>query len=210
MKVFNEVRAEHFLSKFIPVAKSVLIRGIKNINLKLPFPLVLKIISEGALHKTEIAGVRFVNSNSELEKNFLELLETAKRKRIKFGGVLAQEKLSGVECIIGIKRDVVFGHVILFGVGGVFSEVIGDTNIRKCPIKEEDAEEMINELKSRALFLDKGFRGRRINRSLLKKTLVKISKIPLSNKNISELDINPFILGEKIGKVADARIVFED
>ncbi|MCH7648878.1 MAG: acetate--CoA ligase family protein, partial [Thaumarchaeota archaeon] len=67
--------------------------------------------------------------------------------------------------------------------------------------------EMINELRARKIFY--GFRGRKLNLDLLKKTLIKVSQIPIKHKKIEELDINPFILNEKTGKVVDARIIFE-
>ena len=208
MKVLNEVKAEALLSKYLQIAKSKLVKKLdeaKNIQ----FPIVLKIISDDALHKTEVGGVKIVNSREELEKEFLALQNTAKKKKIKLDGILLQEKLSGVECIIGIKKDSVFGHIILFGVGGIFTEILEDVSIRKCPINENDADEMIRELKSSKLFSEKGFRGKKLNTSLLKRTLVKVSEIPLKHKNIQELDINPFILNEKEGKVADARIILD-
>ena len=121
-------------------------------------------------------------------------------------GILVQEKIQGRECIIGIKKDPAFNHVILFGLGGTLTEIFEDISIRKCPISLKDAEEMIDELKSSKLFEE--YRGEKVNTSLLQKTLVKISQIPQKYKNIQELDINPFIINEKVGKVADARIIF--
>lgn len=202
--VFNEYKAEKLLSNFLPIAKSQLVKTLREIKLKTPF--YLKIISDDALHKTEIKGVRFVENSSELEKNFNELLETAKKRKIKLDGILVQEKFEGRECIIGIKKDPAFNHVILFGLGGTFTEIFEDISIRKCPISLKDAEEMIDELKSSKLF--KEYRGQKVNTSLLQKTLVNISQIPQKYKNIQELDINPFIINEKAGKVADARIIF--
>lgn len=208
MKALNEVKAEALLSKYLPIAKSTLVKNVNQVK-NVQFPVVLKIVSDQALHKTEVGGVKIVNSKEELEKEFISLQNIAKNKKIKLDGILLQEKISGVECIIGIKKDPVFNHVILFGVGGVFTEVLEDISIRKCPINESDADEMINELKSSKLFSSKGFRGRKLNTALLKRILVKVSEIPLKHKNIQELDINPFIINEKDGKVADARIVLD-
>lgn len=169
-------------------------------------PLVLKIISDQALHKSDINGVRIIKREEDLQDEFNDLLKIAKRRLLKLDGILVQEFHEGEQLIIGIKKDPTFGHIILFGVGGIFTEVFEDTSIRKCPINKQDATEMINELRARKIFY--GFRGRKLNLDLLKKTLIKVSQIPLKHKKIEELDINPFILNEKTGKVVDARIIF--
>jgi acyl-CoA synthetase (NDP forming) len=131
----------------------------------------------------------------------------ARRKRIKLDGILVQEKLHGQELIFGIKLDPVFGHALMLGIGGVFVEILKDVSFRICPITERDVNSMIEDLKSRKIL--SGVRGEKpINMKLLRQILVKLSKIPLKDKNIEELDINPFIIDNKKGKVADARIVF--
>ena len=119
---------------------------------------------------------------------------------------MVQKFVEGENLIIGIKKDEVFNHVILFGVGGIFTEIIDDISIRKCPINKHDAKEMIDELRARKIFY--GFRGKKLNVELLKRILIKVSEIPNKHKDIEELDINPFILNEKDGKVVDARITF--
>ena len=134
------------------------------------------------------------------------MLKIAARLKIKLEGILVQEFCDGELLIIGIKKDPIFGHVLLFGMGGVFTEIFDDISIRKCTIEINDAQEMIDELKAKKIFY--GFRGKKLNTALLKKTLVKVSQIPIKHKNIQEMDINPFILNEKDGVVADARIVF--
>jgi len=203
--IYTDYEAEKFLSKYVQTAENQLVRKYEEIKLKIP--LVLKIISPQALHKTEIDGVRIVKSQEELEPAFHELLDIAKKKRIKLDGIMVQKYVEGTQLIIGINKDPVFGHIILFGVGGIFTELFEDTSIRKCPIDKNDAQEMIDELRAKKLFY--GFRGKTLNRELLKKTLIKISEIPGKNKKIVEMDINPYILSEKHGFVVDARIVFE-
>ncbi|MCH7568607.1 MAG: acetate--CoA ligase family protein [Nanoarchaeota archaeon] len=203
-EVFNGYKSEKFLRKFIPVSKNQLVRRLRKIKIKPP--LVLKIISKDALHKSDINGVRIIKTEAELEKNFLELLAISRRRKLKLDGIMVQEFYEGEQLIIGIKKDPTFNHVILFGLGGIFTEVLEDFSIRKCPINKEDAQEMIDELKAKKIFY--GFRGKKLNLEVLKKTLVNVSKIPLKHKNIQELDINPFILNDKEGRVVDARIVF--
>ena len=204
-KVYTAYKAEKFLAKFITVSKSQLVKALSEIKIKPP--LVLKIISQDALHKTDIGGVRIVKDARYLEEDFKELIKIAKRKKLKLDGIMVQKFYEGEQLIIGIKKDPVFRHVILFGLGGIFTEVLEDTSIRKCPINKYDAQEMIDELKARKIFY--GFRGKKLNVNLLKKTLIKVSEIPKKYKSIVELDINPFILNEKEGVAVDARIVFE-
>lgn len=204
-KVFTGFKSEKFLKKYINISNSQLVK--KASKIKITPPLALKIISPDALHKSDIGGVIIVNNPSELESSFNKLLSLAKRKRIRLEGIMVQKFEAGEKLIIGIKKDPVFNHVILFGLGGIFTEVLADTSIRKCPITEADAEEMINELKASKIFY--GFRGKKYNLTALKKSLVSISKIPTRHKTLSELDINPYILNEKTGTVVDARIVFE-
>ncbi|MAF51386.1 MAG: hypothetical protein CMH64_04825 [Nanoarchaeota archaeon] len=203
-RVYNDYKAEEFLSKFVPVAKNQLVNNVDEIKLKLPF--VLKIISDDALHKTDVDGVRIVKEQTEIEKSFSELDSIAKRKKLKLDGIMVQDFVKGENLIMGIKKDEVFNHVILFGVGGILTEIIEDISIRKCPINKHDAKEMIEELRAKKLFY--GFRGKKLNVELLKRILIKVSEIPIKHKDITELDINPFILNEENGKVVDARIVF--
>jgi succinyl-CoA synthetase beta subunit len=205
-EIYNSHKAEQFLKKqSLQVSQSQLVQSSDKIKIKPP--LVLKIISKQALHKTDIGGVKIVHTQSELEPAYSQLLKTAKKHRIKLEGILAQKYYEGEQLIIGIKKDPVFNHVILFGLGGIFTEVLEDTAIRKCPINKYDVDEMLNELRASKIF--HGFRGKKLNLSLLKNTLIKVSELPQKNKKIKELDINPFILNEKNGVIVDARIVFE-
>jgi len=190
----------------LPVAKNQLVHSFEDIKLK-KFPLVLKIMSKQALHKSDIGGVKICNNKEELEKNFKLLMNISKRKKLKLQGILVQEYHEGHQLIVGIKKDPVFGHIILTGIGGIYTEILKDISIRACPITIKDANSMIDELKSKAILY--GARGKKANVKLFKNILVRVSKIPEKHKTISELDINPFILNEKNGYVVDARIVFE-
>jgi hypothetical protein len=208
MKILTEDKAEKLLSRYAPVAKSVLTKNVDNALLtakKLKFPIVLKIISEQALHKTEVSGVRIVNNTDELKREYADMMLIAKKMRINVDGILTQEFIKGHEVIIGIKKDPTFGHIIIFGIGGKYVEIIKDISFRACPIDLKDAESMINELRYKKILF--GARGAKpINMNLMKKTLVAISKVPINYKNLEELDINPFIINDKAGKIVDARI----
>ncbi len=208
IKVFNEYKAENFLKKYLPIANHLLIKNREELKkIKFKFPLVLKIISDQALHKTEIKGIEIVKRKEDLENSFNVLLSRSKKKKLKIEGILVQEFLKGLELIIGIKKDPIFNHIILFGLGGIFTEVLKDVCIRKCPIISSDAEEMIKEIKSKDILF--GARNKKFNINLLKKILVSVSTIPEKYPKILELDINPLIISEKNAKVVDARIITE-
>lgn len=207
-KVFNEYHAENFLKKQFPIAKCTLIKKKEELKkLSLKFPCFLKIISDQALHKTDVKGVEKVNSKEELEKKFDELISRAKQHKLKIEGILLQEYVSGQELIIGLHKDPVFNHVIVFGLGGIFTELLKDVSIRKCPIKDNDAEDMLSEIKAKAVL--QGARGTKINRSAVKNILVTLSQLPKKYPSIQELDLNPVIVNEKVAKIVDARIIFE-
>ena len=189
----------------LPAAKSEYVKNsahMVKIAKRFHFPLVLKIISNKAIHKTEIKGVRIVDDESELRKNYIEIAKTARRLK---GKIMAQEFVSGRELIIGIKKDPVFGHAIMFGIGGTLVEALRDVTFRICPISASDAESMIDELKYKQIIY--GFRGEKpANVNQIKSILVKVSKLPVRNKKITELDINPLIANDKAAKIVDVRI----
>ena len=179
----------------IPVAKYQIVSE-KDLS-KLKFPLVLKAISEKIIHKTEAGAVQICQTEKETHTAFTKLK--------KLGSVLAQEFVAGQQVIIGTKRDATFGQTIMFGLGGIFVEIFRDVSFRVCPITEEDADEMINEIKAKQLLL--GFRGQKaVNLKLLKDTLVKVGRLA-SKENPAEMDINPFIINDKTGAAVDIRII---
>src|SRR3989344_4103850 len=203
-KILTEYESDKILSRYIPVAKNKLVKRLAEIK-KPKFPIPLKIISPDALHKSDINGVRKVDDKKELEENFRDLINIAKKGKLKLDGILVQEYFSGKDFIIGLKKDETFNHIILFGIGGVFTEIVKDFSIRKCPIDYDEAGTMLEELKANKIF--HGFRGIKLNTKLLRRVLVKVSQIPRMHKNIDELDINPFILNEDKGYAVDSRMI---
>ncbi|MCQ4158636.1 acetate--CoA ligase family protein [Roseomonas sp. GC11] len=128
----------------------------------LGFPVVLKILSPDILHKSEIGGVLLnVADAAAVRAGFFQLLERAARAApaARIEGVLVAKQLSGgVECILGVHRDPVFGPVAMFGLGGIFVEILKDVAFRRCPFGEAEAERMIRSIKGAPLLL--GARGR--------------------------------------------------
>ncbi len=205
IEVLDAAKSQETIAKYIEVPETQIISSLK--DLKIKAPLVMKILSPDAVHKTEFGGVSIVHRSEEIESAFNELLSKAKNHKLKLKGILVQKFIEGQQLIIGLKKDPTFNHVILFGLGGVFTELLKDISIRKCPITKEEAHGMIEELRSRKLF--EGFRNIKLNIERLKEDLVSISKIPQKNKDVLELDINPYILNSKEGKAVDVRIVLE-
>jgi len=205
MKLFLGKDAEKFL-KGLPLAKSFLIKNAKELTKIRKFPLVMKMISLQAIHKTDIGGIKIVNNLHEAQETFSNFMKIAKSKKMKLTGILIQEYVKGGEFIIGIKKDPTFSHVIMFGAGGIFVESLKDVTFRVCPISEKDADSMIEDLKSKWLII--GTRGQRpINTKLLKQILVKVSKLPQKYRKIEELDINPLIANHEEVKVVDVRLI---
>ncbi len=207
MKVLIEKDAEDFLEKNrFPVAKRVVIKKESEIEQavkKLGFPVSMKIIGKNILHKTDVGGVKLdIRNLQEAEKAFKQL------KKVKgFQGVLVQEFIPGKYVLLGLKKTNEFGHVLVFGLGGIFTEVISDVSFRVCPININDAQEMIDEIKGKQILY--GLRGKRVNIKAIKNLLVKLSNLSKKYENIKELDINPSIVNEKEAVIVDARVIFE-
>lgn len=172
------------------------------------FPVVLKVVSPEILHKTDAGGVKLnLCTSEEVEKAFFEMMESAAGKG--FRGVMIYPHLrNGLEVIVGIMSDPVFGPVILFGLGGIFTELIGDFSCRVAPITDEEANQMIHEIKASRIF--EGVRGippRDLNS--LRSILVNVSEFSVNHPEIQEMDLNPIFSFEKGALIADARIILE-
>lgn len=198
------------LNKIVPFAKFEIVREFDEVWAaahKIGFPVVLKLLSEKIVHKTEAGAIAFASNLDELEEAFKKLSLLAKKFKTALK-ILVQEKIKGLELAIGIKRDQTFGPAIMFGIGGIAIELLKDVSFRICPIVEKDVEEMIDELKTKALLF--GFRGAKpINLELIKKILIQLSLWALKQEEVLELDINPLIVNET-AKAVDVRMVLKD
>ncbi|MCX8110637.1 MAG: acetate--CoA ligase family protein [Syntrophorhabdaceae bacterium] len=156
---------------------------------KIGFPVVLKDGSTEVLHKTEKKGVILDIGNQD---EFINRIKQMDAKRY----LIQKMYPSGVEVIVGVKYDSSFGHAILVGLGGIFTELIKDRSMRVMPIDEDDAMEMIGGLKGSAIF--KGFRGAPpLDIDSLIKIITGISRMVQDNPSIKELDLNPVIVYKK-------------
>jgi len=205
MKTLNQVESEKLL-KNQNLCRNILTKNFNETSKWNSFPCVLKIMSDKFLHKTEINGVKIIYSKFEFEKSYNDLSKIIKLKKIKNAKILVQEFVDGDELIIGLKNDPTFGHVVLLGSGGILTELIQDISIRKCPVDKEEVLRMIDELKFKKILY--GYRNKKnANIDSIIDAVVKISNLPKKYPKINELDINPFIVNSKEGKVCDARIV---
>ncbi len=187
----------------------------------LGYPVVMKIASPDLLHKSDLGLVRVgVRSAPEVKRTFAELMEASAGARAGRGrspharpqidGVLVCEQAKGgVECVVGVSHDDLFGPVIMFGLGGVFVEVLGDVTFRVPPFSRDEARRMVREVAGFALL--EGVRGGRpADVDALVDTIMKVQRLALDQAGaIAEIDINPLLVRPKgKGVVAlDALIV---
>jgi acyl-CoA synthetase (NDP forming) len=168
-------------------------------------PVALKISSSQVSHKSDVGGV-FLNLNTvaEAERAFGRLMEI--RKEAPFEIYAQKMVFHGREVILGAKRDPSFGPILVFGLGGIYTEVFQETSIRVAPINRRDAKEMIAE--SKASVLLKGVRGQRASdREAVVESLLRLSQLMMDFPEIEGIDINPLMVLEKGAVAVDARIV---
>jgi len=176
------------------------------------YPVVMKIVSPQILHKSDIGGVRVnLNSKKEVQDAFFDI--TTRIKHIvpvaHIYGVMVQEMITGgKEVIIGVTRDTQFGHMIMFGLGGIYVEVLKDISFRVVPLSQEDAHEMIRETKVFPLL--RGVRGEaETDIEAIERSLLVLSQMALGFPQIIEAEINPLMVKKRgEGVVAiDARFM---
>ncbi|MDD5015052.1 MAG: acetate--CoA ligase family protein [Atribacterota bacterium] len=174
------------------------------------FPIVMKIVSPDIIHKTDVGGVKVnIKDEKEAKLAYQEIISKAKKynKEAKIFGVITYSMIpQATEIIIGMMKDPHFGPVIMFGLGGIFVEVLKDISFRVLPIEERDAREMIAEIRGYEIL--KGARGvppRDIQ--AIEAILMKISKLTMENPEINEIDLNPIFIFEKGLQVVDARMI---
>ena len=202
-KRMTEREAKLLLAQYkIPVTREKLATNIDEaikISKSIGFPVALKIESSDIIHKTEVGGVRLnIGNEGELILAFNEMLLKMKKDQphAEVRGVLIQEMIieKGVEGIVGVSRDRQWGPTIMFGLGGIFTEVLEDVSFRICPITESDAWEMIQEIKGYKLL--QGFRGKpKADLGAVVDILLKLSQLATDfETRIAEIDINPLVV----------------
>jgi acetate---CoA ligase (ADP-forming) subunit beta len=192
------------------VAKSE--KEAENIAQQIGFPIVLKIVSPDIIHKSDAGGV-IVNLKTKEEVNtaYNKILENEKRFKpdAKIVGVLVQEMApSSTEIIIGSIKDPQFGPTLMFGLGGIFVELLKDVTFKVAPITAQEAAEMVVQV--RAYPLLNGYRNTpAADVKAIVDLLLSVSKLVVDHPEIKELDLNPVMAYAQGTKTVDARIILE-
>jgi 4-hydroxybutyryl-CoA synthetase (ADP-forming) len=198
-----------------PTPKSILCtteQGCFNAVRQIGYPLVMKIVSPDIIHKSDAGGVKVgIKTDDELRNSFRTITENALKYTLdaKIKGVLVQEMVkSAKETILGASQDPTFGPVIMFGLGGIYVEVLKDVVFRIVPIDEQEAINMVESIKTIKLL--KGVRGEKSSDlKAIADSLQRLSQLVVDFPEIKEFDINPLLVLEegKGARVVDARII---
>lgn len=180
---------------------------------RLGYPVVMKIVSPDISHKSDVEGVRIhIGSPDAVREAYKDIINKAKihRPEASIQGVLIYRMIpEGVELVIGATFSPQFGHAVMFGLGGIFVEALGDVVFRLVPVSKEDAIDMIGEIKGRKILGN--FRGKpAVNVEAVADIIQKLSSLLIDHPEILEVDLNPVIASEAGAIVVDARMVIGD
>jgi len=214
--VLTEVESKELLKQAgIPVIETRLAKSKReaiSISKELGFPVVLKVASPDIVHKSDSGGVRLGLANAtQVGKAYGEIMSSMKQKFADaaiHGLAIQRMAPPGVEVIVGMSKDVQFGPVLMFGLGGILVEVLKDVSFRIVPITRRDAAEMIREIKGYPLL--EGYRGQEpADISALEELIVKVSQFVEQHPEVKELDLNPIFAYRDSAVAVDARIILE-
>ena len=161
------------------------------------YPVVMKIVSEDILHKSDSGGIALNIKNTEelrveYEAMMARIAKNEPNARIR-GVMLEKMAAKGLEVIVGMRRDPTFGPLMMFGLGGTMVELLKDISFKVAPLTSEDIDEMINSTLAGKLL--KGYRGSaKADIKVVKETISRLSQLGLDNPEISEVEINPLIV----------------
>ena len=226
-KIINRAKKENRKALLEPEAKTICMEyGIPVTKFKVAsnekeaakysteigYPVVLKIVSQDIIHKSDAGGVIVNLKNpAEVTEAYKKILENIKKynPKARIAGILVQEMApQSTEVIVGAIKDPQFGQTVMFGLGGIFVEILKDVNFRIAPLTMDDAKEMITELKAYTLL--KGYRNTPpADIDALISILSATSRLVMDNPEIKELDLNPVMAYQKGAKTVDARIILE-
>ena len=214
--VLTEVESKQLMVEAgIPVVETRLARTRAEAvsqSKEIGFPVAMKIVSPDIIHKSDSGGVKLNLANAtQAGKAYAEIIAAAKKAvpNAEIHGVSVQKMARpGVEVIMGMSKDDQFGPVLMFGLGGVFVEVLKDVSFRIVPLVRRDASQMIREIKGYPLL--EGYRGQEpANISVLEDILLRLSEYVDGTPEIKELDLNPILAYKDKAVAVDARIILE-
>ena len=208
-KTLSEYQSKKLLASYgIPITREKLVnsegeaaRTAKEIG----FPVVLKGCSPEATHKTELKLIELnLSDENALIEAYRRIMNNAKAS---LDGVLVQEMIKGErELVIGMTRDLQFGPCVMFGLGGIFTEILKDVSFRVAPLERRDALEMMGEIKGHRIL--EAIRGlEAADKEILCEMLIKVGQIGLDFEQIKEIDLNPVIIAGSRPVAVDAMVV---
>jgi len=206
----SEYESKQVLASYgIPVTKELLVDNLQdliNATKEIGYPLVLKGCSSGIAHKTEKGLIRVdIRNEAEAKAAFEEITANIGTE----DAILVQEMVKGQrELVIGLTRDPQFGPCVMFGLGGIFTEILKDISFRVAPLEERDALEMMQDIKGhKILEAVRGMEAADLN--IFSNILIKVGQIGLENEHVKEIDINPVIISGNQPVAVDALVVLD-
>ena len=178
---------------------------------KVPFPWAMKVVSPDVIHKTDFSAVKINIADLASAQKAWEEMSNAVLEKIpvaRIDGFVVQPMQKGLEIVVGVKRDPSFGPVIVFGAGGIYTEILKNAVSRLCPVDEKTALEMINETKISQIM--KGARGQKpMDVNALAKIVSSLSRLAHKEKSIAEIDLNPVMVNESGAFIVNARVMVD-
>jgi acetyl-CoA synthetase (ADP-forming) len=207
----SEYESKQVLASYgIPVTKELLVDKVQdliNAAKEIGYPLVLKGCSSGIAHKTEKGLIRVdIRNEAEAKAAFEEIAANIETE----DSILVQEMVKGQrELVIGLTRDPQFGPCVMFGLGGIFTEILKDISFRVAPLEKRDALEMMQDIKGhKILEAVRGMEAADLN--IFSDILIKVGQIGLENDDVKEIDINPVIISGSQPVAVDALVVLDN
>jgi len=210
-KTLSEYESKQVLAAYdIPVTREVLVKdktGLDKAIKKIGFPLVMKGCSADIAHKTEKGLIHVdIRTSTEAKKAFREIMAGMEGFE---GGVLMQEMIKGRrELVMGLTRDPQFGPCVMFGLGGIFTEILQDISFRHAPLEARDAREMMQEIRGHKI-LDAVRGMEAADTKQLTGMLLNIGRIGVEIPEVSEIDLNPVIINGSKPVVVDALVILK-
>ncbi len=209
LTTLSEYDSKQILAEYkIPVTREIIIHDIEQISQigdEIGFPVVLKGCAAGIAHKTEDDLIRMdIRDENEASTAFNEIINNMNGST---KDILVQEMVKGKrELVMGLIRDPQFGPCVMFGLGGIFTEILKDISFRVAPLTKNDAMEMMTEIKGHKIL--EAIRGmKEADMEQLAEILINLGQIGLENDKVKEIDINPVIISGGKPIAVDALVV---
>lgn len=208
----TEYESKQILASYdLPVTREELVtspQGLLEAAGRIGYPLVIKGCAAEIAHKTEKGLIRVdVRTDEEAATAFGEI--STAMNGASGGTVLVQQLIKGQrELVVGLTRDAQFGPCVMFGLGGIFTEILKDTVFRVAPLVKDDALEMMQEIKARKILEEtRGMAA--VDKDMLARMLMTVGNIGIENDRIKEIDINPVIISDGRPVAVDALVVLD-